>query len=104
MTSASDRDDEPKPPQGRFVDDLIGLDPQDPEVKAFAQHLDRIEKPPPPNTVEGYIDSTADFASGIRRARGLLKLAGVVVVLLILLGVLQGVTGVVSYVFETFFG
>jgi hypothetical protein len=42
-------------PAKRFSDDLIGLDPADPEAKAFAEHLDRMERERPGYTVEGYL-------------------------------------------------
>jgi hypothetical protein len=81
-------DREPPPgPTGRFADDLIGLDPQDPEVQAFVEHLDRTERAAPGFTVEGYLDDVRHFADSANRATGQLRLAAVVVVGLILLGV-----------------
>jgi hypothetical protein len=74
-------------PEGRFADDLIGLDPADPETKAFAEHLDRMERERPGYTVEGYLDGFAEFADSANRASGEKRLLAVVVVGLMLLGV-----------------
>lgn len=77
--------DRPGPP-GRFADDLIGLDPDDPEARAFAAHLDRMERIRPMFTVEGELAGVRDFAESTNRAGGLRYWAAVVVVGLILLG------------------
>jgi hypothetical protein len=74
-------------PDGRFADDLIGLDPQDPEAKAFAEHLDRMERDRPGYTVESYLAGVADFADSANRASGEKRLLAVVIVGLMLLGV-----------------
>jgi hypothetical protein len=74
-------------PQGRFADDLIGLDPADPEVQAFAAHLDRMERRPPAFTVEGSLAGVRDFAESANRVEGGRRLVAVVVVGLMLLGV-----------------
>src|SRR5882762_2194292 len=44
------------------ADELIGLDPDDPETLAFAEHLGRMHNDRPSFTVEGYLDGVADFA------------------------------------------
>ena len=46
----------------RFDDDLIGLDPDDPEARAFAEHLDRMQRCDPAFTVEGSLRGVAEFA------------------------------------------
>jgi hypothetical protein len=55
----------------RFDDDLIGLDPDDPDAQAFAQHLDRMQRCGPNFTVEASIDGVADFADSTNRSGGL---------------------------------
>lgn len=96
---------EPEPssgPQGRFADDLIGLDPNDPEVQAFAAHLDRIERVRPPAfTVEGALAGVDDFAQSANRAGGGRRLAAVVIVGLILLGVVLVVWDALVFVVIT---
>ncbi|ACU97402.1 hypothetical protein [Saccharomonospora viridis] len=72
----------------RFDDDLIGLDPDDPEARAFAEHLDRMQRCDPAFTVEGSLRGVAEFADGSNRAGGLRWWVAVLVVCLILMGVL----------------
>lgn len=72
------------PPPGRFGEDLVGLDPNDPEAQAFAAHLDRMERSHPSFTVEGYLADVGDFASSANRAAGLRRLIAVGVVGLLL--------------------
>ena len=71
----------------RLDDELIGLDRDDPEVQAFSEHLARIHRQRPGFTVEGYLSGIRDFADSANRAAGLRRLAAVLVVVLILLGV-----------------
>jgi hypothetical protein len=81
------RDGDGDGPPGRFADDLVGLDPDDPEARAFAAHLDRMERVSPSSfTVEGQIAGVRDFAESANRADGLRRLAAVVLVALVLLG------------------
>ena len=80
-------DDEPAAPRGRFADDLIGLDPADPDAQAFAAHLDRMERTPPSFTVEGALAGVCDFAESANRAQGHRRAVAVLVVGLLLLGV-----------------
>ena len=48
---------DPRPQRSpRFDDDLVGLDPDDPDAQAFAAHLDRMQQQSPTFTVEGYLD------------------------------------------------
>lgn len=72
----------------RFDDDLIGLDPSDPDAQAFAAHLDRVQHCAPTFTVEASIDGVSKFADSSNRAGGLRWWAAVAIVALIMLGVL----------------
>ncbi len=78
----SDRSEE-----GWLDDELIGLDRDDPETRAFAEHLDRMQRSRPNFTVEGSLAGVSEFADSANRAGGLRRLVAVVVVGLILLGV-----------------
>ncbi|HLU55754.1 MAG TPA: hypothetical protein VKZ81_09840 [Pseudonocardia sp.] len=71
----------------QFDDELLGLDPDDPEAQAFAAHLDRMQRQRPAFTVEGYLEGIRDFAESANRAEGGRRLAAVTVVVLLLLGV-----------------
>jgi hypothetical protein len=71
----------------RLHDELIGLDRDDPEVQAFAEHLDRTHRQRPGFTVEGGLSGVRDFAESANRAQGPRWAAAVLVVALILLGV-----------------
>jgi hypothetical protein len=75
-------------PHPRFYDDLVGLDPDDPEARAFAEHLDRMEKCRPAYTIEASLEGVADFAESSNRLGGARWLAAAVLSTLILLGVL----------------
>ena len=68
-------------------EELIGLDPHDPETQAFAQHLDRMKRERPGYTVEGYLEGVQDFADSANRTTGHQRLVAVIVVGMILLGV-----------------
>jgi hypothetical protein len=72
----------------KFQEELIGLDPQDPETQAFAEHLDRMKRQRPGYTVEGYLEGVQDFADSANRTTGHQRLMAVIVVGLILLGVI----------------
>jgi len=74
----------------QFDDELVGLDPDDPEAQAFAAHLDRMRREDPAFTVEGYLDGVREFADSANRAQGGRRWAAVLVVLLLL--------GVVAYI------
>jgi hypothetical protein len=69
----------------QFDDELVGLDPDDPEAQAFAAHLDRMQRHRPGFTVEGYLDGVTDFADSANRAQGLRRWTAVLVVLALLL-------------------
>lgn len=68
----------------QFDDELLGLDPDDPDAQAFAAHLDRMQRTRPGFTVEGYLEGVQDFAESANRASGGRRLAAVVVVVLLL--------------------
>ena len=68
----------------RFDDDLVGLDPDDPDAQAFAAHLDRMERQSPTFTVEGYLDGVRAFADSANRAEGGRRWAAVLLVALLL--------------------
>ena len=63
-------------PARRFHDDLVGLDPDDPEARAFAEHLDRMERVRPMFTVEGELSGVRDFAESANRVGGATRWAG----------------------------
>jgi hypothetical protein len=69
----------------QFDDELVGLDPDDPDAQAFAAHLDRMQRERPGFTVEGYLDGVTDFADSANRAQGGRRWAAVLVVLALLL-------------------
>jgi hypothetical protein len=69
----------------RFDDELLGLDPDDPEAQAFAAHLDRMQRQRPTFTVEGYLDGVREFADSANRAEGGRRWAAVLLVGLLLL-------------------
>jgi hypothetical protein len=84
-------DDGPQPPTGRFADDLIGLDPEDPETQAFAAHLDRIQHSQPSYTVEGYLRDLGRFSDSANRLGGHRLMMARLLVALILIPVAFGV-------------
>ncbi|HEV2780990.1 MAG TPA: hypothetical protein VGX25_16520 [Actinophytocola sp.] len=87
-------------PADRFNDDLIGLDPDDPEAQAFAEHLDRVERTRPAYTVEGYLSGMSDFADSANRLGGHYRLMASIVAALILLGVAVAAWDAIVYVFS----
>lgn len=68
----------------QFDDELLGLDPDDPDAQAFAAHLDRMQRQTPAFTVEGYLDGVRDFAESANRAQGGRRWAAVLLVALLL--------------------
>jgi hypothetical protein len=72
----------------RLDDELIGLDRDDPEVQAFAAHLDRMQRCEPGFTIEASLSRVADFAESSTRAGGLRWWVAATVVVLIVFGVL----------------
>ncbi|WP_199431700.1 hypothetical protein [Qaidamihabitans albus] len=76
------------PHNPRFDEDLVGLDPHDPEAQEFAAHLDRMQRCEPGFTVEASIRRVGEFAESSNRAGGLRWWVAAAVVCLILIGVL----------------
>jgi hypothetical protein len=68
----------------QFDDELVGLDPDDPDAQAFAAHLDRMQRERPAFTVEGYLAGVGDFAESANRAQGPRRWGAVLVVALLL--------------------
>jgi hypothetical protein len=91
-----DRDNDP------IADELIGLDPDDPETLAFAEHLRRMQTPTSSFTVEGYVRGVGEFANSANRANGHRRLMAIIVVGLILIGVLWAVWQTLGTVFSVF--
>jgi hypothetical protein len=85
-----------------FTDELLGLDPDDPEARAFAEHLRRQRRVNPSFTVEGYLSDMREFAASANRLGGHRKLMATILVLLILLGVTVTVWDALVYAFTTF--
>jgi len=88
----------------RLDDDLIGLDRNDPEVRAFSEHLDRAHRPRSGFTVEGYLSGVTDFADSANRAQGQRRAAAVLVVGLILLGVAITLWQATTFILTTLLG
>lgn len=85
-----------------MADELIGLDPDDPETRAFAEHLRRMQTPAPSFTVEGYVRGVGEFANSANRAVGHRRLMAVILVTLILIGVAWTVWRTLGDVVNTF--
>ncbi len=94
----------PEDESNLFDDELVGLDPEDPEAKKFAEHLGRIQRVQPGYTVEGYISGVGDFADSANRLGGHRKLMAVILVVLIMLGVTVAVWDAVVFAVTTLFG
>lgn len=99
-------DDDPRnqadPLAEEFDDELLGLDPDDPEARAFAEHLRRQRRLHPSFTVEGYLSGMSDWAASANRLGGHRKLTASILVLLILLGVTITVWDALAYAISTF--
>lgn len=99
-----ERPDPESPRRSRqFDDELLGLDPDDPEAQAFAAHLDHMQQTRPAFTVEGYLAGVRDFADSANRAEGGRRWAAVLVVVLLLLGVVYVVARALEFVLSTWF-
>jgi hypothetical protein len=85
-----------------FDNELLGLDPDDPEARAFAEHLRRQRQVHPSYTVEGYLSDMTDFAASANRLGGHRKLMASILVLLILLSVTVAVWDALVYAITTF--
>jgi hypothetical protein len=99
VAAAQEPDRDPRSQQ--FDDELLGLDPDDPEAQAFAAHLDRMQRHRPAFTVEGYLDGVGDFADSANRAEGGRRWAAVLVVLALLLVAVYAVWDAVVFVART---
>jgi len=90
-------------PNRRFDDDLVGLDPWDPEAREFAAHLDRIEQTRSRSgyTVEGYVGGIADFADSANRLGGHRRLTALILITLILGGVGVAVWDAIMFILST---
>ena len=101
-----DPDEEPRrwrdPLADQFDDELLGLDPEDPEARAFAEHLRRQRTVHSSYTVEGYLSDMKDFAASANRLGGHRKLMAAILALLILLGVTVAVWDALVYTISTF--
>ncbi|HEY0447841.1 hypothetical protein [Actinophytocola sp.] len=101
-----DPDDDPSRPADplaeKFDDELLGLDPDDPEARAFAEHLQRQHRTHPGFTVEGYLSGMGDWAASANRLGGHRKLMASILVLLILLGVTIAVWDALVYAISVF--
>lgn len=97
----SDREQSGEQERRRLDDDLIGLDRNDPEVQAFAEHLERAHRLRPGFTVEGYLCGVSDFADSANRTRGPRRVTAVLVVTLILLGAAITVWQATAFVIST---
>ena len=91
-------------PSERFHDELLGLDPDDPEARAFAEHLDRVEKVRSGYTVEGYLADMSDFADGANRHGGHYRLMVTILALLILAGFAVAAWDALTYLLTALFG
>lgn len=72
----------------RFDEDLVGLDPRDPEARAFAAHLDRMQRCEPAFTIEASLNGVAEFADASNRTGGLRWWLAATIAALIVLGVI----------------
>jgi hypothetical protein len=103
MSDPHQEDPRRKATSDEVDDDLIGLDPEDPEVQAFAEHLDRVQRVRPNYTVEGYLSGMSDFADGANRLGGHHRLMATILAMLILLGVAVAVWNVLGYLLGVLF-
>lgn len=86
----------------QFDGELLGLDPDDPEARAFAEHLQRQQRVHPSFTVEGYLTDMTEFAASANRLGGHRRLMAGLLALLILLGVTVAVWDALMYALSTF--
>jgi hypothetical protein len=100
MAATSFPDDPDSTP--RVDDELLGLDPDDPETQAFKEHLERQHTVRPSYTVEGYISGVGDFADSANRLGGHKKLMAGILVVLIMLGVVVAAWDALVFVVTTF--
>ncbi len=79
----------------------MGLDPDDPEARAFAEHLDRMERVRPMFTVEGELSGVRDFAESANRSGGATRWLAWLLAVLILVGAGYLIFGVLEVVVTT---
>ncbi len=105
MDTSDIPDENPRrpPPSSRFHEDLVGLDPDDPEAQAFAEHLERMQRVRSGYTVEGYLDGMSDFADGANRHGGHYRLMAMILALLILFGVAVAAWDSILYLLSALF-
>lgn len=87
----------------RFEEDLIGLDPNDPEAQAFAAHLDRMERCEPAFTIEASLRGFSDFADSSIRASGPRWFLAALIAALVVLGVLFSAWEIIARAMEWLF-
>lgn len=92
----------PGDPAKLFEDELVGLDPDDPEAMAFAEHLHRMRQVAPSYTVEGQLRDVGRFVESANRATGHRRMTAVLLVGLILLGVAYVVVTALGEMLSTF--
>lgn len=102
MAATSAPDDPDHDRSSQFDDELVGLDPDDPEARAFAEHLERQRRVRSGYTVEGYLSDMGDFADSANRLGGHYKVMAGLLVLLILLGVTITAWDALVFVVTTF--
>ncbi|MBP2330850.1 hypothetical protein JOF56_011235 [Kibdelosporangium banguiense] len=93
-----------EPASQRYREDLLGLDPHDPEVREFAAHLDRIETSRSGYTVEGYLGGISDFADSANRLGGHHRMTVLIVIVLILGGVGLAVWDALAFILSSLGG
>ncbi len=89
-------------PAEQFATELEGLDHDDPEVRAFAAHLQRMHCTYSRATVEDMLRGVDEFADHANRAQGHRRVVAVLVVGLILLAVAVTVWNALVYMAQTF--
>ena len=103
MTGREPDERDPRP-GSPFDDELLGLDPDEPDAQAFAAHLDRMQRNRPAFTVEASLQGVGEFADSANRAVGGRRWAAVVVVLLLLAGVVWAAANALGVVWSTLLG
>ena len=87
-----------------LTEDLHGLDPDDPDVREFVAHRERMREPHAKATVEGLLRGVDDFADSVNRSAGHRKVFAVTVVVLMLFGVAWTIFNALPFMLSTFFG
>lgn len=100
MADRTPDDDLPLP--SRFDDELLGLDPDDPETREFADHLERQQRVRSNYTVEGYLADVGDFADSANRLGGHRKLMAGILVVLIMIGVAFAVWQAIGFILAAY--